>query len=322
VWRRRTSVLDQWLLVALSAFVAEAPIIIFLGASRYTSAFYSSRLLALLASCAVLVALLSEMTRLYVRLSTAVKALQRERATKLMNLDVVVSSIGHEIRQPLTVIRMSASVIDALLRKPRIEVDEVRENLDEVASSAVRIAETIDSLRGLFRNRHEDEQRVDVNELVRESLHTLNGELVDRGIVLTCRFATELPHVVGHKGQLREVFVNIFQNAIDAMTPVTDRPRQLDVETSYRRGRLLVTIQDSGPGIEPERLATLFTAHISTKAFGMGLGLSICQLIVDRHDGQLAVSSEPGKGARFEVSLPAELPPASTSVDAASATSR
>jgi signal transduction histidine kinase len=187
VWRRRTSVLDQWLLVALSAFVAEAPIIIFLGASRYTSAFYSSRLLALLASCAVLVALLSEMTRLYVRLSTAVKALQRERATKLMNLDVVVSSIGHEIRQPLTVIRMSASVIDALLRKPRIEVDEVRENLDEVASSAVRIAETIDSLRGLFRNRHEDEQRVDVNELVRECLHTLNGELVDRGIVLTCR---------------------------------------------------------------------------------------------------------------------------------------
>ncbi len=105
------------------------------------------------------------------------------------------------------------------------------------------------------------------------------------------------------------------------MASVTERPRQLTVETLYRRDRLLVTIQDSGPGIEPERLPTLLTAHISTKVFGMGLGLSICQMIVDRHDGHLAVSSELGKGTRFEISLPAKQQTASGSLDVVSATS-
>lgn len=306
VWRRRTSVLDEWLLVALTGFVAEAPIIIFLGASRYTASFYSSRLLALLASCAVLVALLSEMTRLYVRLSRAITALQRERATKLMNLDVVVSSIGHEIRQPLTVTRMSTEIIETLLEEPKIEVEAVRENLADISSSTVRIAETIDSLRGLFRNPHEDAQHVDVNDVVAEALQTLAAELDERYIAVTRTLGADLPRVIGHRGQLREVFLNIVQNAIDAMTSPSDRPRSLQVVTSFQRGGVSVTISDSGPGIEPARLPNLFTAFISTKAFGMGLGLSICQMIVDRHGGQLSVSSELGKGTVFEVRLPAD----------------
>lgn len=306
VWRRRTSILDEWLLVALTAFVAEAPIIIVLGASRYTSSFYSSRLLALLASCAVLVALLSEMTRLYVRLSRAIAELQRERATKLMNLDVVVSSIGHEIRQPLTVTRMCTEVIEALLKKPRIEIDEVRENLDDISGSTVRIAETIDSLRGLFRNPHEDAQRFDVNDVVSDALRTLKTELDERGIAVTQTLAADLPRVNGHRGQLREVFLNILQNAIDAMAPLSDRPRTLQVVTRRQRDGVSVTIADSGPGIEPARLPNIFTAFISTKPFGMGLGLSICRMIVDRHSGQLLVSSELGKGTVFEVRLPTE----------------
>jgi signal transduction histidine kinase len=306
VWRRRTSILDEWLLVALTAFVAEAPIIIVLGASRYTSSFYSSRLLALLASCAVLVALLSEMTRLYVRLSRAIAELQRERATKLMNLDVVVSSIGHEIRQPLTVTRMCTEIIETLLKKPRLDIDEVRENLEDISSSTVRIAETIDSLRGLFRNPHEDAELFDVNDVVADSLRTLKTELDERGIVVTRTFAADLPRVNGHRGQLREVFLNILQNAIDAMTPPSDRQRMLLVVTSRLRDGVSVTIGDSGPGIEPARLPNIFTAFISTKPFGMGLGLSICRMIVDRHSGQLLVSSELDKGTVFEVRLPAE----------------
>jgi signal transduction histidine kinase len=306
LWKRRTSVLDEWLMVALSASIAETAIIVLVAASRYTLAFYTMRVFAMIVSSAVLVALLTDMTRLYVRLAAAVNALQRERATKLMNLDVVVGSVGHEIRQPLTVIRMCIAGIDSLLRKPRIEVDEVRENLVDISDSTVRIAETIENLRGLFRDPHEDEQQIEVNALVLSSLQTLNTELAEHDIVITRQLATDLPHVLGHKGQLREVFVNIVQNAIDAMTPLTDRPRALHVTTSHQRGKVTVTIRDSGPGIGPERLPSLFTAFISTKAFGMGLGLSICQMIVERHDGQLAVSSEVGKGSSFDVTLPAD----------------
>ena len=124
--------------------MAETALVVFVGASRYTFAFYASRPLAVVASGAVLVALLSEMANLYVRLSTAVKALERERANKLMNLDVVVSSIAHEIKQPLMVITTCSTVIDNLLRKPKIDLDEVRLNLHDVTSSSARIAETID----------------------------------------------------------------------------------------------------------------------------------------------------------------------------------
>jgi signal transduction histidine kinase len=305
LWRQRTSVLDEWLTVALTASIAETALIVFVGASRYTVAFYTSRLFALIVASAVLVALLVNMTRLYARLSIAVKALERQRAARLMNLDVVVGSIGHEIKQPLTVIGTCATVIDHLLRKPAIDIDEVRLNLSDMRKASSRIAETIDSLRGLFRDPREAQQPVDLNELVRESLEVLGPELKAREIAVTSELATGLPPVIGHRGQLREVIVNIVQNAVDAMAPLTDRRRALTVATGYDRGSVAIVIRDSGPGIEPDRLPGLFTAAISTKATGMGLGLSLCQMIVDRHSGRLSVSSELGQGTTFEVSLPA-----------------
>jgi signal transduction histidine kinase len=305
VFRRRASVLDEWLLVALVASLAETALVVFVGASRYTFAFYASRPLAVLAAGAVLVALLSEMTGLYLRLTTIANALQRERANKLMNLDVVVSSIGHEIKQPLMVITTCSTVIENLLRKPKVDVDEVRLNLSDVSSASVRIAETIDGLRGLFRDPREAQQPIDVNSLCIESLQTLETELSNHAIAVTTELAAGLPPVLGHKGQLREVLVNIVQNAIDALTPLVDRARTLHIRTGYGpRNRISISIEDSGVGIEPARLPSLFTAFITTKERGMGLGLSLCQMIVDRHNGQLSVSSDVGKGTRFEITLP------------------
>jgi len=307
LWRRRTSVLDEWLLVALVASMAETALVVFVGASRYTFAFYASRPLAVVASGTVLVALLSEMASLYVRLSTAVKALQRERANKLMNLDVVVSSIAHEIKQPLMVITTCSAVIENLLRKPKIDVEEVRLNLGDVTSGSLRIGETIDSLRGLFRDPQEAQRLIDVNELALESLKTLDAEISANQIAVSAEFGSGLLQVLGHRGQLREVLVNIVQNAIDELARVHDRARTLRVRTnSAQRNRVAITIEDSGGGIAAERLPNLFTAFVSTKARGMGLGLNLCQMIVDRHNGQLSVSSDLGKGTRFEVSFPAE----------------
>ena len=307
LWRRRTSVLDEWLLVALVASIAETALVVFVGANRYTFAFYASRPLAVIASCAVLVALLSEMAGLYVRLSTAVKALQRERANKLMNLDVVVSSIAHEIKQPLMVITTCSAVIENLLRKPKLDVEDVRLNLGDMTSASMRIGETIDSLRGLFRDQQEAHRFIDVNELALESLKALDAEISSNQIAVSAEFGSGLPQVLGHRGQLREVLVNIVQNAIDELAPLHDRARTLRVRTgSAHRNRVSITIEDSGGGIATERLPNLFTALVTTKARGMGLGLSLCQMIVDRHNGQLSVSSDIGKGTRIEVSLPAE----------------
>jgi signal transduction histidine kinase len=319
LWRRRASVLGQWLLVALAASIAETALVVFVGASRYTFAFYASRELALVASCAVLVALLSEMTGLYVRLAMAVKALQRERASKLMNLDVIVSTIAHEIKQPLTVITTCTAVIENVLRKPPVDVDDVRLNLTDIASASQRIGETIDSLRGLFRNPQEGQRLVDVNELAREVLKALEAELSGNQIAVSTEIDADLPRVLGHRGQLREVLVNIVQNAIDELARFHDRARTLRVRTTCtQRNRISITIEDSGGGIAEDRLRDLFTSSVTTKPRGSGLGLNLCQMIVDRHNGQLSVSSDAGQGARFEVSLPAEPAPAgATTRDAA-----
>jgi len=306
LWPRRRSHLDEWLLVALVASVAETALVVFLGASRYTFPFYATRPLAVVTSCAVLVALLSEMMRLYVRLSTAVNALERERANKLMNLDVVVRSIAHEVKQPLMVITTCNAVIKNLLGKSKVDVDEVRVNLDDVTSASLRIGESVDSLRGLFKNPQEAEHLIDVNELARASLKTFRAELSDHGIAVSTELVGELPPVVGHEGQLRAVVVNIVQNAIDELAPLTGRARTLRIRTSAMQNSVSIRIEDSGGGIAPERLPTLFGAFTSTKAGGMGLGLSLCQMIVERHNGKLSVSSELGRGTTFEVTLPAE----------------
>jgi signal transduction histidine kinase len=193
------------------------------------------------------------------------------------------------------------------LRKPKLDVDEVRLNLGDVTSASLRIGETIDSLRGLFRNPREAQRLIDVNELALESLKTLDAEISGNQIAVSTDLDSSLPLVVGHRGQLREVLVNIVQNAIDELALLHERARTLRVRTaSAQRNRVSVTIEDSGGGIAAERLPNLFTAFVSTKARGMGLGLSLCQMIVDRHNGQLSVSSDVGKGTRFEVSLPAE----------------
>jgi C4-dicarboxylate-specific signal transduction histidine kinase len=194
-----------------------------------------------------------------------------------------------------------------LLRKPKIDVDDVRLNLGDVSSASTRIGETIDSLRGLFRNPQEAQRHIDINELALESLKALDAELSSNQIAVSAELDSGLPLVVGHRGQLREVLVNIVQNAIDELALLHDRERTLRVRTtSPQRNRVSITFEDSGAGIAPERLPNLFTAFVSTKARGMGLGLSLCQMIVDRHNGQLSVASDVGKGTRFEVSLPAE----------------
>ena len=305
LWTRRRSVLDRWLIVAMSAFFAEAATITVVAASRYTVAFYATRVFALIVSTAVLAALAWETATLYVRLAAAVRALQRERSNKLMNLEVIVASVAHEIKQPLTVIATRAGIVQRLLSRPQLDLDNARRNLAEMERASFSVSEVFESIRALFRNPAQEKQPLDLNELALAALQTLSGDLNDRGIAISTELAPELPQVLGHKGQLQEVLLNIIQNAIDAMDGVTERPRTLRVTTgSGARDRVTLSIEDSGVGIARDRLANLFDAFLTTKARGTGLGLGICRMIVDRHEGQLSASSELNKGTRFEVSLP------------------
>ena len=259
LWARGSSMLGWWLMVAVCASIAEAALLTFIAASRYTLAFYSGRVFGVIVSSTLLAALLWAMTRLYARLWLTIRAVQRERAGKLMNLEVMLGAVAHDIKQPLTAIAISADAAQLLLGQPVPDISDMREILMDVKRDSLRASEVFDNIRALCRNPDQGRQQIDLNELAIESLELLSAELKDHEIRVSTELAPGLPLIAGHKGQLREVLVNIIQNAIDAMHNVTDRSRTLRVKTDFRdRDRIEISIEDSGCGIEPQRLGTLF----------------------------------------------------------------
>ena len=145
-----------------------------------------------------------------------------------------------------------------------------------------------------------------MNELVAESLQVLQNELEEHEIATITQLARELPLIMGHKGQLEEVILNLVHNSIDAMGALaTNKRRALSVETK-RQGReeVVISLQDTGPGIAQEKIVEVFDAFVTTKAKGTGLGLAIARMIIERHGGRISVRSDPGNGARFEITLP------------------
>ena len=229
--------------------------------------------------------------------------LERERDNKLMNLEAITASIAHEVKQPLTAIVTNSSAALRWLGRTPPDHAEVRAALGRISDDGHRASEAIDGIRALFRKGPEGQQQIDVNEIVSAVLQSLAGELKDREV--DCRLElAELPPVEGHRGQIQEVVFNLAQNAIEAMSG-TDRGRILRVRTQTRgRDAVVVTVEDSGPGIEPGRLDEIFGAFVTTKPHGMGLGLAICRMIAEHHGGELTASSDGKTGALFQFVLP------------------
>ena len=145
-----------------------------------------------------------------------------------------------------------------------------------------------------------------MNEIALEVLHSLRGDLKDRAITTRVDLASELPLVMGHRGQLHEVITNLVHNAVDAMGAVKDDRRVLQVSTAHHAtDAIIVEIEDSGPGIDPERLDSIFDPFVTTKRHGMGLGLALCRMIIEHHKGQISASPVDPRGSVFRVILPA-----------------
>ena len=307
---RQKSILDLWLGVAMVATVAEQAVVSLFIASRFSVGFYSSRMFSVVVSTIVLIALLSETINLYARLSRANQKLQRAHETKLTDVEAAIATIAHEIRQPLTAISAKSSAARRFLAREPADIERVGGILDDIGSASLRINEIIESVGALFRRASPDRQSTDVNVLVIESLQVLENELADCSITVDTQLTSELPPIMGHKGQLQEVILNLVQNSIDAMRTVTAKPRMLHVRTEpHGRDAIAISVEDTGPGIEEKRLSSVFDAFVTTKTKGVGLGLAISQRIVERHNGQITAISGGKGGARFEIILPIKADP-------------
>jgi signal transduction histidine kinase len=304
LWMRRRSLLDEWLLVANFAFLLDV-LMVSTFATRFQFGWYAGRFYLAVTAMVLMVALLEEITKLYTSLARSNMMLQNERDNKLMTLEAMAASISHEVRQPLATIATRSDISIRLLGRVPIDVEKVQSNLTTIGSESRRASQIFDNIRALFRSADPGQQAIDINEIAVGSLRILREELEDHGIATSIELTQGLPLVTGHGGQMQEVILNLVHNAIEAMDTVKDGRRVLLVSTGHHdRDAIAVAIEDSGPGIDPEKLESIFDPFVSTKPRGMGLGLAICRMTVERHGGQLSASSGKDKGARFQFTLP------------------
>jgi signal transduction histidine kinase len=255
----------------------------------------------------VLAALFAERRANEARLTRSNMLLERERDSKLMNVEAVTASIAHEVRQPLSAIATNSSAALRFLGQTPPNLEEARSALHRIVGDSHRTSEIFNNIRALFASTDSGQEMVDVNQMTIETLSSLKGELINRGIVARINSASNLPLVSGHKGQLQQVVTNLLQNAIEAMENTEITRRLLQVKTKrYDNDTIIVEVKDSGPGVDPKVLEHIFDAFVTTKASGMGLGLAICRLIVERHGGKLYASSDEETGALFQFTLPIE----------------
>lgn len=261
-------------------------------------------------SAYVLAALFAERRESEARLTSSNMMLERERSNKLMNLEAMAASISHEVKQPLTGITLNASALLRYLGDTPPKLEKARSSAEKVIAAGHRIGQILDDIRNLFGKTERAPGPVNMNDLALGALRTLDGELKNHHIVTRTHLRPELPSIMGHSGQLQQVIVNLMQNAIDAMDSVESDRRVLQVRTEHNGGEAIsITVEDTGPGIDPKKSDHIFDTFFTTKPHGMGLGLAICRMIVERHDGELSVSSANPHGAVFRIKLPqAKLP--------------
>jgi signal transduction histidine kinase len=304
LWRRQYSSLDLCILIVIEIWMFDA-LLFYEMDTRYALLWYGGRAFATFAASLVLLYLLAETAVLYGRLARSHVMLERERNTRLMNVEAVTASIAHEMAQPLAAIATNGDAALEFLENSPPKLDQVRVALNDMIEDSHRTASSIDGIRALFRKTDQSRQPVNVNEIALDVLQSLRAELRAHGVTSNPDLASGMPLIEGNRAQLHQVVFNLVHNAVEAMASSSDRKRMLRLITK-RRGRdtIVLAVRDSGPGIDPKRLDDIFDAFVTTKAQGMGLGLAICRTIVERHGGQLTATSDGEDGALFEVVLP------------------
>jgi signal transduction histidine kinase len=306
LWVRRRSVLDLWLMVVMCAFVIANYLSYFPVPARFSVGWYSGRFFGFLSASLVMFVLLYETTTLYERLFRAVLAQRRERQARLMTGDAVSASIAHEIRQPLSAMMINAGAGVRFLDREPPDLDKVKIALQEIVLDGRRTGEVIESIRAIFKKDARTRASLSINELIRETLALWTGEMQAKRISVRVQMDERLPGVNADRVQLQQVLLNLITNAIDSMA-ANDGPRVIGVTSEvHSSGGAMVSVADTGAGIEPQQLDRIFNPLFTTKSQGMGMGLSICRSIIEAHEGQLWAVANGSGGAVFHFVLPAQ----------------
>jgi signal transduction histidine kinase len=182
---------------------------------------------------------------------------------------------------------------------------EVRSALRNIVDSGQRASQIIDSVRAMFKKGAHEKDRIDVNDLIRSILILVQNRSQREAISVRTVLSDDIPLVLAGRTQLQQVFMNLIANAIEAMSAVKSRERLLEINSArHEPASVLITVKDTGTGIDPENLDRIFEAFFTTKSDGMGMGLSICRSIIEGYGGRFWASPGETIGSIFFISLP------------------
>jgi len=225
--------------------------------------------------------------------------------SRVTTLGELAASIAHEVNQPIAGVVTNAGAALRWLDTRPPDLQEVRQALDDIVTDGNRAGEIVNRIRALVKKVPPRRDALDINGIILEVIALTRSELHRNGVTLQTELASDLPLVRGDRIQLQQVVLNLILNAIEAMTGIGQGRRHLLVGTD-RDGAdgILVTVGDSGPGLDPEKVDQLFRAFYTTKPGGMGMGLSICRSIIEAHEGRIWATSNVDAGATFQFTLP------------------
>lgn len=227
------------------------------------------------------------------------------RVARLNQMGAMTGSIAHEISQPLSSMVTAANAALNWLGRSKPDIEETRTLLEGIVRDGQRASDIIKGIRALFRADVEERSVVNLNDLIRDVLALVRTELRNALVEVRAELDENLPTLSADRVQLQQVVFNLITNAVDAMEPVAGRDRILRIKSEHSEGRVaFISVEDSGVGIAPEHLDQMFKSFFTTKTNGMGMGLAICQSIVESHGGRLTASPAYPHGTVLKITLP------------------
>ncbi|MET3845769.1 PAS domain S-box protein [Bradyrhizobium sp. OAE829] len=243
------------------------------------------------------------------RAEEALRSAQAEltHANRVATMGQLTASVAHEVSQPIAATVLNAQAAVRWLATQPPNLGEVRQILSQITEDGKRAGDVIGWIRALIKKAPPRKERLEINQAILEVIALTRGEAVQNGVWVRTQLAEGLPLIQADRVQLQQVILNLIINAIEAMNGAGEGTRELLISTAADAPNgVLVSLQDTGPGLDPAILEHLFDAFYTTKSSGLGMGLSICRSIIEAQGGRIWADANEPRGAAFHFTLPLE----------------
>jgi signal transduction histidine kinase len=229
-------------------------------------------------------------------------------ANRRETMSALTASMGHELAQPLSAVRNNAVALQQMVAADKVTPEETQEILADIQAGAVLAIQIFDRHRAMMRGHPLQKKRIDVHEVIEESLALVTHDLIERRIELTLEMPSDPCVIDGDQVLLQQVFLNLVRNAMDALAETPPEQRLITIRSSSGAADVQIAVSDTGPGLPPEIIDKLFKPFLTTKSHGLGIGLTIAHSIVSAHGGTIVARANPSGGTTFTVNLPRGTP--------------